>query len=149
VLTSAAIASLSPNPAYANDCPLTQGFWKTHPNAWDGITTLSIGGQTYTKTELLTILATSPSGGDASLILAHQLIAAKLNVATGSVFSPDPIGSTIMAADALLIAACGASGSLPSCFVAASSALGQQMVNAAATLDAFNSGNLTPICTPR
>jgi hypothetical protein len=150
VLTSAALTSLSSTPAYANACPLTQGFWKNHPNDWDGVTSLTIGGQSYTKMELLTILETPPSGGDASLILAHQLIAAKLNVATGSVFSPDPIASTIAAADTLLSAACTLSASsLPSCFVAASSALGQQMTNAAATLDAFNSGTLTPICVPR
>ena len=148
VLTSAAITSLTSNPAYANLCPLTQGFWKNHPDAWDGVTSLTIGGQTYTKDELITILETPPSGGDASLILAHQLIAAKLNEATGSVF-PGLIDSTIMTADASLIAACGASNMLPSCFVAASSTLGQQMVNAAATLDAFNSGTLTPICIPR
>ena len=52
--------------------------------------------------------------------------------------------------DALLIAACALSGgSLPTCFVAASSPLGQSMTNAAATLDAFNSGTLTPNCIPR
>jgi hypothetical protein len=149
VLTSAAIISLTSNPAYANECPLTQGFWKNHPNAWDGVTELTIGGQTYTKDELITILETPPSGGDASLILAHQLIAAEVNVDTGSVFSPNPIATTVPFADASLAAACGASGRLPMCFVAASSTLGQQMVNAAATLDAFNSGTLTPICIPR
>jgi hypothetical protein len=152
VLTSAAITSLTSNPAYANLCPLTQGFWKNHPNAWDGVTSLKIGGQTYSKTDLLTILATPPRGGDASLILAHQLIAAELNVDTGSVdFNPDPmIASTIAVADAFLSAACAISASsLPTCPVAASSTLGQQMTNAAATLDAFNSGTLTPICTPR
>jgi hypothetical protein len=102
----------------------------------------------YTKMQLLMILKTPPSGGDASLILAHQLIAAKLNIATGSVFSPPPID--IAAADALVFSACGAGPpSLPSCFVPASDPLGQQMTNAAATLDAFNSGKLTPICTPR
>jgi hypothetical protein len=148
VLTSAAITSLTSNPAYANLCPLTQGFWKNHPNAWDGVTSLMIGGQTYDQADLITILKTPPKGGDASLILAHQLIAAKLNVDTGSVFIPDPIGSTIAMADMLLSTNCGTS-LLPSCFVAASSTPGQQMVNAAATLDAFNSGTLTPICTPR
>ena len=151
VLTSAAITSLTSNPAYANLCPLTQGFWKNHPNDWDGVTSLTIGGQSYTKMELITILETPPSGGDASLILAHQLIAAKVNVATGSVFSPDPIATTVAAADILLTAACALSASsLPSCFVAASSApLGPAMVNDAATLDACKSGTLTPICVPR
>ena len=63
VLTSAAITSLPSNPAYANLCPLTQGFWKNHPNAWDGVTSLMIGGLTYSKADLLTILATPPRGG--------------------------------------------------------------------------------------
>ena len=154
VLTSAAITSLTSTPAYANLCPLTQGFWKNHPNAWvdeNGvpITSLTIGGQTYTQMQLLTILETPPSGGDASLILAHQLIAAELNVKTGSVFSGNTIDSTITAADTLVGTACGTSDRLPSCFVQSSSTLGQQMTNAEATLDAFNSGQLTPVCIPR
>lgn len=46
VLTSAAITALTSNPAYANFCPLTQGFWKNHPNAW-GVDSagLTIGGR--------------------------------------------------------------------------------------------------------
>jgi len=152
VLTSAAITSLTSNPAYANLCPLTQGFWKNHPDAWDGAITsgLSIGGKTYTQMQLLTILRTPPSGGDASLILAHQLIAAKLNELTGSVF-PGLIDSTVMTADSLLGIACALPGasSLPSCFVPAATPLGQQMTNTAATLDAFNEGTLTPSCIPR
>src|SRR5262245_22054794 len=52
--------------------------------------------KSYTGAELLKILQT-PVGcsgnADASLILAHQLIAAKLNIANGS--DPAPITSTI------------------------------------------------------
>jgi hypothetical protein len=59
--------------------PLTQGFWKNHPTAWGKVTTLTLGTVTYTKTQLETILET-PVRGDASLILAHQLIAALLNI---------------------------------------------------------------------
>ena len=149
VLTSAAIMALTSNPAYANECPLTQGFWKNHPAAW-GVDSagLIIGGQSYTQAELLTILQTPPSGGNAALNLAHQLIAAQLNVDTGSVFTPDPSGPTRIDANSLLSSACGATG-LPGCFVKGSSPVGQQMVNDAATLDAFNSGTLTPSCIPR
>ena len=149
VLTSAAIMALTSNPAYANECPLTQGFWKNHPAAW-GVDSagLIIGGQSDTQAELLTILQTPPSGGNAALNLAHQLIAAQLNFDTGSVFTPDPSGPIRIDANSLLSGACGTTG-LPGCFVKASSPLGQQMVNDAATLDAFNSGTLTPICTPR
>ena len=147
VLTSAAITSLTSNPAYANECPLTQGFWKNHPAAW-GVDSAGfiIGGVSYTQAELITILQTPPKRGDAALNLAHQLIAAQLNVDTGSVFTPDPSGPTRTDANSLLSSNCSG---LPGCFVAASSPVGQQMVNDAATLDAFNSGTLTPICTPR
>ena len=148
VLTSTAITALTSNPAYANECPLTQGFWKNHPAAW-GVDSagLIIGGQSYTQAELLTILQTPPSGGNAALNLAHQLIAAQLNFDTGSVFTPDPSGPTRIDANSLLSTNC-ATG-LPLCFVRSSSSVGQQMVNDAATLDAFNSGTLTPSCIPR
>ncbi len=43
---------------------------------------------TYGKAEALAILNTSP-GGDATYILAHQLIAAKLNIAKGAVAGPN------------------------------------------------------------
>jgi cysteine-rich repeat protein len=126
------------------ECPLTQGFWKNHPDAW-AVTSLTLGSQTYTQAELLTILKTSVGSGktaDASLILAHQLIAAKLNIANGS--NPAPISSTIADADSLLSAF---AGKLPY-QVKPSSATGQQMVNDANLLDSYNNGALTPDCTP-
>jgi hypothetical protein len=101
---------------------------------------LTLGSQTYTKTELLAIL-NNPGGGDASMILAVQLIAAKLNIAAGS--DPTPIASTITHADSLLSMF---SGKLPY-HVAPSSAIGQMMVNDGKTLDSYNNGNLTPGCS--
>ena len=92
-----------------------------------------LGSQTYTKTELLNILNT-PSGGDASIILANQLIAAKLNIANGS--DPTPVSSTITHADSLLSMF---SGKLPY-HVKPSSATGQMMVNDGKTLDDYNNG---------
>ncbi len=127
-------------PTCVNKCPLSQGFWKTHPNAWP-VTSLTLGSQTYTEVELLKILKT-PVRGDASLILAHQLIAAKLNIANGS--NPVPVISTIADADSLLS---GFSGKLPY-HVSPSSTIGKQMVNNASTLDSYNNGALTPNCTP-
>ena len=58
-------------------CPQPQGYWKNNPNAWP-VNSLTLGSQTYTKTELLRILRTSVGTGpraDASLILADQLLA--------------------------------------------------------------------------
>ena len=101
---------------------------------------LTLGSQIYTKAELLNILHT-PVGGDASLNLAHQLIAAKLNIAAGS--DPTPIASTIIHADSLLSMF---SGKLPY-HVSPSSGIGQQMVNDGKTLDNYNNGNLTPGCS--
>lgn len=63
-------------------CTLTQGFWKTHPEAWP-VASLSIGGTSYSKAELLAILNLS-TRGDVSIILAHQLIAAMLNALSGA-----------------------------------------------------------------
>jgi YVTN family beta-propeller protein len=119
-------------------CPLSQGFWKNRPNTWPG-TALNLGSQTYTHSEVVTLFDTPP-GGDASLILAHELIAARLNIANGS--NPGPISRTIADADALLSQF---SGKLPY-NVSTSSAIGQQMVNDANALDRYNHGNVTPVC---
>ena len=66
-------------------CTYTQGFWKTHPEAWPDGFVLEIGGYDYDAEELLAILWT-PTRGDASMILAHQLIAAILN---GGLYDPN------------------------------------------------------------
>src|SRR2546430_17166072 len=100
-----------------------------------------LGSQTYSKTELLNILNTT-SGGNASLILADQLIAAKLNIANGS--DPTPISSTITDADSLFSAF---SGKLPY-KVRTNSTNGKMMVRDANTLNSYNNGLLTPVCTP-
>ena len=92
-----------------------------------------LGSQTYIKTELLNILGT-PSNGDASLILAKQLIAAKLNIANGS--DPTPISGTITHADSLLSMF---GGKLPY-NVDPSTPIGQRMVRDAHGLDRYNNG---------
>jgi len=123
-------------------CPQPQGYWKNNPDAWP-VNSLTLGSQTYTETELLTILKTRIGSGpkaDASLILADQLIAAKLNIENGA--DGTPASSTITHADSLLS---GYSGKLPY-KVRTSTANGQAMVNDAATLESFNNGALTAGC---
>jgi len=125
-------------------CPHPQGYWKTNPALWR-VTSLTLGSQTYTKTQLVTILKTAVGTGtkaDASLILADQLIATKLNIANGS--DPAPVSSTITHADSLLS---GFAGKLPY-KVKTSSVSGQKMVNDANTLTRYNNGSLTPVCSP-
>jgi uncharacterized membrane protein len=121
-------------------CPLGQGFWKNHPNAWP-VSSLTLGSQTYSRAELLNILNT-PVREDASLILADQLIVTKLNIADGS--DPTPVSATIADADRLLS---GFAGKLPY-NVRPSSTIGQAMVNDATVLESYNNGELTPNCTP-
>jgi hypothetical protein len=132
-----------------NACPLTQGFWKNHPQDWEGLP-LTIGGISYSQTELLDIFDL-PVGGNAVLNLAHQLIAAELNINLGSI---NTVGPTITDANNLLAKDCpsGIIRIFPTgtavCGVSTSSTDGQSMVNDAAVLDAFNSGFLNPSCTP-
>jgi hypothetical protein len=79
-------------------CVRGQGFWKNHPDQWP-VTQLQLGNVTYTQQQLLDILH-EPVRGNGLLILAHQLIAAKLNIAAGA--DPSCIQETIAAADALI-----------------------------------------------
>jgi hypothetical protein len=80
-------------------CTHSHGYWKNHPDEWP-VTTLTIGGETYNQAELLQILTTPPRG-DATYLLARQLIAAKLNIANGS--DPTDIAQVIADADAWLM----------------------------------------------
>jgi hypothetical protein len=133
--------AITPAAKPRNKCPLSQGFWKNHPDAWP-VTSLALGSQIYPQAELLALFDTPPRG-DASVILAHQLIAAKLDIGIGS--DPTPISATIKDADSLLSQF--GTNRLPYS-VPTSSAIGQQMVNDANVLDRYNNGDLTPDCQP-
>jgi len=115
------------------------GFWKNHAELWS-VSSLTLGSQAYAQAELLRLL-TSPVAGDASVLLAHQLIAAKLNIANGS--DPTPIAGTIADADGLLSSF---AGKLPD-GVAPSSVTGRAMVHDASILASFNGGTSTPTCS--
>ena len=79
-------------------CRFTLGYWKNHSSAWP-VSSLKLGNVTYTKAQLLLILG-QPSLGNGLSILAHQLIAAKLNVYLSA--PPAGIASAIVAADAMI-----------------------------------------------
>jgi hypothetical protein len=83
---------------------LSLGYWKNHyPAAWPASVVASgmtVGTVHYTAAELQSIL-NAPSAGNGVIILAHQLITAKLNVANGD----NPGGAVlaaIVSADALI-----------------------------------------------
>jgi hypothetical protein len=119
--------------------PLTQGYWKNHQSVWLAkIKGLTLGTTFYTDAQLVTILNTPPKG-DASLILADQLIAALLNIEIVGTDST-PIAATITDANTLLGA-----GPIPE-HIAAASSVGQQMTNDAAILNSFNNGLVTTAC---
>ncbi|KUG08500.1 hypothetical protein ASU33_10080 [Solirubrum puertoriconensis] len=124
----------STTPPPTNQCTYTQGYWKNHPNAWP-VSSLTLGSVTYTKEQLLSILKT-PVKGNGLVSLAHQLIAAKLNVANGT--NPAAISTSINQADALI----GNRNILNGGYLApsATSTLTDK-------LDAYNNGKLgTPHC---
>ena len=128
-----------PPPPGPFKCPVEQGVWK-NASSWP-LTSVALGTQSYTRAQALNILQ-NPGSGDASLILAVQLIAAKLNVANGS--DPAPINASIAAADTALGAFAGA---LPY-KIKTSSAAGSTMTSLAATLQSYNRQLLTPGCVP-
>jgi hypothetical protein len=116
-----------------NGCTFTQGFWKNHAEDWP-VTSLTLGTVTYSQADLLAIF-NKPAAGNGLISLAHQLIAAKLNLAGGA--DDSSIAGAIAAADTLiggLVVPPTGSGSLPN---SATSGL-------TSTLDSFNQGIIGP-----
>jgi hypothetical protein len=124
-------------------CTLTQGYWKTHSaigpapydDAWLNIGPLGAGetfflsGQTYYQ-----VLWTSPAG-NAYYNLAHQYIAAELNVLNGA--------STTPAVDAALASAeTFFTYNMPTTTLSRS--VRTNVLNWAATLDQYNNGLIGP-----
>jgi hypothetical protein len=145
-------------------CTRTPGYWKTHPCEWplpftpgangtalstqcaltsnpneqcacDSVNTILIGTRAYNQCELLCALDRNPQGGNALVILAFQLIAAKLNILSGA--SPPP-GCDIAAADALIGNLNILTDFVPS--GGKGNTLGPAMTAAAACLDVYNNG---------
>src|SRR5262249_23544412 len=91
---------------------------------------------------LQTVLRTrgAQRGNDASLVLAHQLIATKLNIANGT--DSATIAATVADADRLLAMFVG---KLPYA-VRRSSVLGRSIVGDAALPETYNNDRQTPPC---
>ncbi len=85
-------------------CTLSQGFWKNHAGTddWPELTggEMLLGTQAYNPSELLSILQESV-GGNGLISLAHQIIAAKLNIANGAPV-PEAVQAAIDTADSLI-----------------------------------------------
>lgn len=126
-------------------CVRSQGYWTTQQAVWPA-TSLVLGNpgnplHTYGTPQIASLLLT-PTRGDASRILAVQLIAAKFNVLTGA--RPDPIVAELARADQLLGAF---AGRLPY-RVSPNSPVGSDMTRVARTLEAYNVGQIAGACGP-
>jgi hypothetical protein len=120
-------------------CPATIGFWKNqkkHPFP-DSVQTsgLTIGGVTYSASDLLTIL--NNNGGNAVAILGKQLVGALLNLAAGAKHNATADGA-ITTAETLLQTN---NLNLLTSVVAPSTALGQALLAPATVLDGYNSSD--------
>jgi hypothetical protein len=112
----------------------TLGYWKTHASAWP-VTSITIGGVTYTQSQAITWLST-PVRGDESVALFQQLVPAELNALVSNNVSC--ITTIIQAADAWM-KQYGPVGS----GVSTSSTAGQAGVTLQTQLDSYNNGNLS------
>lgn len=126
----------------AAGCTLTQGYWKTHgeegPAPYDprwrnlgalgGETPFFLSGQTWLE------LFRTPVQGSAYVALAHQYMAARLNVLAGA--SPDALG------DALDLAGAFFAANGPEAALAPDRR--SELVALAGLLDRFNRGELGP-----
>ena len=117
-------------------CTYTQGYWKNHQEDWP-VDSLELGDESYSQEELLNLLKT-PTKGDASIILAYQLIAAKLNVENGA--SPSTIQNTLEDADEWMAQF---DAKLPY-RIKTNTEQGQIAVELAETLDQYNNGIIGP-----
>jgi len=91
-------ATVSGTTTESTNCTYTVGYWKTHPEEWP-VNGLVLGSVAYTNAELLSILM-QPVEGNGLVSLAHQLIAAELNVAAGA--DPSAASAAMASAHALI-----------------------------------------------
>ncbi len=73
---------VGPQPPTPSLPPHTIGYWKNHPEVWP-FTSMTICGVTLDQSELISVLG-APPRGDVTIIMAKQLIAARLNVGVGN-----------------------------------------------------------------
>jgi hypothetical protein len=73
--------TVTPTPTPAG-CVLGHGYWKNHPGQWP-VTQLQLGNVTYNQQQLLSILE-NVVRTNGLVSVAHQEIAAKLNIASGA-----------------------------------------------------------------
>lgn len=129
-------------------CTFTQGYWKTHgpvgcqtgnnTNVWPQSVQdngLTLGGCTYTQDQLCSIFNAQGTAGNGWYALAHQLIAAELNIANGAC-APTEVTDAIAQANALM--------SQTTCYPNNPSLPSSATSDLTNTLDHFNQGDIGP-----
>jgi hypothetical protein len=119
--------------AAPRNCTYTQGYWKNHTEVWP-VGSLQLGNVVYSAAQLLAIF-NQPAQGNGLIILAHQLIAAKLNIAAGA--DPSAASAAITAADAMV-------GNLVVPPVGGGSLTPASVNGTSHTLDNYNNGLVGP-----
>jgi hypothetical protein len=132
-------------------CTLTQGYWKTHNQystqcvpdingnigplcvTWP-VASMTLGSVNYSVSQLVSILNT-PASGNGLIALAHQLIAANLNIASGA--DGTAVAQAISDANALI-------GSLVIPPVGSGSLAPSVTSTLITTLTSFNEGGIGP-----
>ena len=129
----------------AGGCTLTQGYWKTHSRegpapydeAWKNLGALEEDTPFFTSGKTwYELFWTPPSGGNAYIQLAHQYMAAKLNILDGASTTPAVVAA-ITSAETFFATYAGPSTSLSKAAKAAAQAT-------ASTLDQYNNGLIGP-----
>lgn len=138
VFALAGLAAIAvPQASAQTTCELQdKGFWRHNPNAWP-VSSLMLGTNIYNQEQLLTILG-MPVSGDASVIVAQQLIPTLLNIANGT--NENPVSATIDDANAVI-----GSNMIPA-KIKPNTADGRQMTSDAKILESYNQGLLTQPC---
>lgn len=128
-------------------CTLTQGYWKTHSefgpapydNTWAQLplgasTTFFLSGKTW-----FNVFWTPPAGGNAYYQLAHQYMAARLNILNGA-SAPASVTNAIASATSLFNTYTPTQiGALKG-----NNSLRQQFLSLAGTLASYNEGAIGP-----
>ena len=133
-------------PCHGTGCTLTQGYWKTHskygpaakpdptwnllPGGLGPDTKFFLSGQTWIQ-----VFNTTPAGGNAYYILAHQYEAARLNVLNGA--STTPAVDSALAWATTFFNTYKPSSSL-------TSSVRNAALSAASLLDSYNGGSVGP-----
>ena len=134
---SAAEPCRCPHPIEKSPCPRPAEYWKGHLKHTE-VTSLRLGQKAYSREELQALLKMHDHG-DQSIVLAKEMIAAKLNRMMGA--DTSAIDQVCAHASSLL----NRTGQLPyKAFLPRRAALA--MYQDAAALEIFNKGKLTPKC---